>query len=226
MTDRPTRFPEKQPDGSAIKPLASILLDRRATPSFKPDPVPDEYLDAILRLGLQAPSGYNIQPWRFIVVRDPETRQKLMKCAFNQAKVGEAPVVIIAFGMKEQWKQWAEEVFRDGAARRGGGDWQKYLKGAMDFLNTIPMNMWVNRHSMIAFTTIMYVAEAYGFDTAPMEGFDPAAIKREFGLPDEAEPVALLAIGRQNGPERPYPGRFELNRIVFKEHYGRPWDSA
>ena len=73
----------------------------------------------------------------------------------------------------------------------------------------------------------MLVAETYGFDTAPMEGFEPDAVKREFGIPDEAEVVALLAIGRMREPDKAYPGRFPLSRIVFRERYGSPWpDSA
>ncbi|MGH7980931.1 MAG: nitroreductase family protein, partial [Limisphaerales bacterium] len=62
--DKPSDFPEHCPDGRPIKPLTVVLLDRRATSHFKPDPVPDEYLEAILQLGAQAPSGYNLQPWR------------------------------------------------------------------------------------------------------------------------------------------------------------------
>jgi hypothetical protein len=56
-----------------------------------------------------------------------------------------------------------------------------------------------------------------------MEGFDAAGVKREFGLPDEAEVCALLAIGRAKPPDKPYTGRFSLDRIVFKERYGEPW---
>jgi nitroreductase len=88
------------------------------------------------------------------------------------------------------------------------------------------MNVWVNRHTMIAVTTMMLAAEAYGFDTAPMEGFDPEAVKREFDIPDEAEVVALLAIGRAKSPDKPYPGRFALDRIVYSERFGRPWEST
>jgi len=85
--------------------------------------------------------------------------------------------------------------------------------------------MWVNRHTMIAFTTMMYAAEAYGFDTAPMEGFDAAGVKLEFNIPDEAEVVALLAIGRAGEPDKVYPGRFPLERIFFSERYGEAWGS-
>jgi nitroreductase len=225
MQDQPHNVPTTQPDGSLLKALPQLLLERRATNQFLSDEVPEEYLRAILQLAAQAPSGYNLQPWRFIVVREEANRQRLMKAAYNQAKIGQAPVVVIAIGMKEEWKQRADEVFREGAQRGAGRleNVEKYKQGALNFLSTLPMEMWVNRHTMIAFTTLMLVAEAYGFDTAPMEGFDAAAVKREFGIPDEAEVCALLAIGRAKEPDRPYGGRFELPRIVYRERYGEAW---
>jgi len=103
MGEKPSNFPVTQPDGPPLKPITQVLLDRRATMRFKPDePVPDDFLDAILSFGAQAPSGYNLQPWRFIVVRDEENRRRLRRPAMNQAKVAEAPVVIIAVGRAEK----------------------------------------------------------------------------------------------------------------------------
>lgn len=201
------------------------MLDRRATTHFKPDGVQAEFLNAILKFAAQAPSGYNLQPWRFIVVRNEESRKRLQRAAFNQAKVGEAPVVIIAIGMKQESKKLIDEVLRE-RARRGAGKMenvQKKKAGALDFLSNIPMDVWVNRHTMIAVTTMMLVAEAYGFDTAPMEGFDPASVKREFNIPEEGEVVALLAIGHARKPQKPYSGRLSLQRIAFRERYGNPW---
>ena len=225
MQDQPQKLPSTQPDGSHLKPLPQLLLERRATSHFLPDEVPENYLRAMLELAAQAPSGYNLQPWRFIVVRDEANRQRLMKAAFNQAKVGQAPVVVIALGLKEEWKLRADEVFREGAQRGAGRleNVEKYKQGALEFLAKLPMDVWVNRHTMIAFTTLMLAAEAYGFDTAPMEGFDAAAVKKEFGIPDEAEVCALLAIGRAKPPEKPYGGRFELSRIIYSERYGEEW---
>src|SRR5262245_40353435 len=226
IVDKPQSFPTTQANGMPLKSITQVMLDRRATPHFEPDDVPEELLNAILKFAAQAPSGYNLQPWRFVVVRDAENRKRLQKVAFGQAKVGEAPVVVIAVGMKEQWKKDADEVLRE-AAKRGSGkleDVEQYKKRAFDFLlNNLRMDVWVNRSTMIAVTTMMLVAEAYGFDTAPMEGFDAAAVKREFGIPDEGEVVALLAIGRARMPDKPYPGRFSLDRIVFNERFGEPW---
>lgn len=226
MQDKPTSYPETQPGGEPLKPITQAILDRRATIHFKPDEeVPDEVLEAILKFGAQAPSGYNLQPWRFVVVRDAENRQRLQQVAFGQPKVAEAPVVIIAVGMKEEWKETADEVFQEGA-RRGAGNpatVEQAKQQAVGFVSSMSPEMWVNRHTMIAVTTMMLVAEAYGFDTAPMEGFDAAGVRREFGIPDEGEIVSLLAVGRAQEPDKPYTGRFPLERIVYSERYGEKW---
>ena len=225
MQDRPTNLPAARPNGEPLKPLTRVVLERRATAHFTDEEVPEEYLNAILALGCQAPSGYNLQPWRFVVVRGRENRERLQRVAFNQPKVAEAPVVVIALGMKEEWKERAGEVFREGAVRGAGKieNWERARDKAVRALSSVPMQTWVNRHTMIAVTTMMLAAEAYGFDTAPMEGFDPGGVKREFAIPEEAEVCALLAIGRAAQPDKPYTGRFELDRLVYAERYGEKW---
>lgn len=226
--DKPVICPKTCPDGKAVKPLTQALLDRRATPHFKPDAVPEEYLETILRFGTQAPSGYNIQPWRFVVVRDKANRERLKAAAYNQEKVGEAPVMIIAFAIRDDWKNHIDAIFAE-SVRRGYGKPETVgtaKQNASEFLEKgISQEVWLNRHTMIAVTAMMLVAETYGLDTAPMEGFDPAAVGREFGLPQNAEVIALLAVGFAREPDKPYAGRFDLSQIVFDEHYGKPWTS-
>lgn len=72
--------------------------------------------------------------------------------------------------------------------------------------------------------TQMLLAEAYGLDTAPMEGFEPEAVQREFGLPPEAEVIALLAIGFAQEPDKGYAGRLSLADMVHEEPFGHPWE--
>lgn len=226
--DKPAKFPQRCPDGSSPKPLTQAILDRRATSHFKPDRVPDEYLEAILQFGGQAPSGYNLQPWRFVVVREKENRERLKKAAYNQEKIAEAPVVLIAFAIKDDWKNYIDAIFQEGL-RRGFGKPEavpQMIKQAADFLEKgIPQPIWLNRHVMIGFTTMMLVAETYGLDTAPMEGFDPQAVAREFGLPENAEVIALLAIGFAKDPDKAYAGRFSLEEFVHDERFGQRWNS-
>ncbi|MBI2830075.1 MAG: nitroreductase family protein, partial [Chloroflexi bacterium] len=60
-----------------------LLMDRRTIRRFKPDPVPDDYIMKILDAGHYAMSGANSQPWEFIVVKDPKTREKIFN-AYSQ----------------------------------------------------------------------------------------------------------------------------------------------
>ena len=208
-----------------LKELSEIIANRRATSHFTGEPVSDEDLNKILHFAGQAPSGYNLQPWRFIVVREDANRQRLQKVAFDQEKVSEAPVVIIFVGMKEQTKKWAKEVFEEGN-RRGLGKPEnndQLIQGATAFISDLGWNLWLNRHVMISFSFAMLMAESLGYDTAPMEGFDPEAVKREFNIPREGEVIALLAIGSAKEPDKRYPGRFPLSRIAFNEKFGEAW---
>ena len=59
------------------KPLSQAIRERRATPSFDGTPIPPEDLHRILEAGLSAPSGYNMQPWRFVVVQGEEQKKRL-----------------------------------------------------------------------------------------------------------------------------------------------------
>jgi len=54
-----------------------ILTSRKSIRRYKTDPVPDEMIDKILEAARWAPTGENYQPWRFIVIRDQETRNKI-----------------------------------------------------------------------------------------------------------------------------------------------------
>jgi nitroreductase len=229
LQDKPSHLPARRPDGRELKGFLPLVLERRATPHFTSDDVPQEYLDAMLECAAQAPSGFNLQPWRFIVVRDPANRERLRRAAMDQEKIGEAPVVIIALGMREAWRDSFDEILEEGA-RRGvtkPSELEKTKREAMAFLDKQRMDVWVTRHTMIAFTCLMLAAEAYGFETAPMEGFDPEAVRREFAIPEEAEVVALLAIGNARGPIKKYPGRFAVERIVHYEQFdGQPVRAA
>jgi nitroreductase len=68
---------------------------RRSIRKFKPDPVPDKCITALLESARLAPSGCNAQPWRFKVVRDSAKKHHLAKAAHNQMFIAEAPVVIV-----------------------------------------------------------------------------------------------------------------------------------
>lgn len=221
---------------AAEKLLSEVIRERRATGSYEPIPVHDEDIRKILQAGLEAPSGYNLQPWRFVVVRDPEQRKKLRAAAMNQPKVEEAPVVIVACGDPAGWRDGDLDQMLTLAKDHGYGGEAEHAaarRNVTNFLGGTPGNaggiapdlgLWVNRHVMIAFTSIMLMAEALGYDTAPMEGFWEDKVKHTLGIPERVRVVALLAIGKRKGEDKPYGGRFEMGRVFFAEEWGKAID--
>jgi len=76
----------------------TAINGRRSVRAYRPAEVEEEKLKKILEAARLSPSASNRQDWRFIVVRNTETRKRLAKAAFGQFFVGEAPVVIVACG--------------------------------------------------------------------------------------------------------------------------------
>lgn len=208
------------------KRLSQVIAERRTTPNFSNEPVRDEDLQHIIEAGLHAPSGYNTQPWRFVVVRDAEQRRKLAVAAMNQKRVAEAPVVIVACGDAGALKDDDLEEMLRLAAEHGFGteaNHEAVRRNFPRFLESLEMAVWLNRQVMIAFTQMMLMAEVLGYDTAPLEGFWEDKVKQLLEIPDSAKVVALLCIGHRKGPDKPFGGRFAMKRTVFAESWGRPF---
>ncbi|HEU4635065.1 MAG TPA: nitroreductase family protein [Edaphobacter sp.] len=208
------------------KTLTQAIADRRATPSFDGSPIPIEDMKQILDAGLHAPSGYNMQPWRFVVVQTPEQKKKLRAASYNQAKVEEASAVIVACGDADGWRKDLDLMIQLG---REGGMPESYAAQARtsvsNFLSGFSreqMHGWLNKHVMIGLTHMMLMAEVMGYDTAPMEGFEQDKVHEVLRLPMSYWVVALLAIGHLKGPDKYYGGRFDMSHTVFGEEFGKP----
>lgn len=214
--------------------LNETIRNRRATPDFASSIVPDSDLKQIIEAGLHAPSGYNIQPWRFVVVRDAAQRKSLRGASFNQPKVENAAVVIVACADLKAWQRGdlekvlaiaAEHGFNDPAQIEGT---RKAVTGALsappgDVCGWGPdWAVWGNRQVMIAFTHMMLMAESLGYDTAPMEGFVESQVKQVLSIPgDDVRVVALLAIGRVKDEDKKFAGRFPMEHTVFDNSWGK-----
>jgi len=207
--------------------LLEAIEERRAARAFNGEPITEELLETIIRLGTQAPSGFNLQPWRFVIVRNPENKAKLQECAFNQRQVAEAPVVLICCGDRSALTpENIEAVISLGEQHQAiNQQYADYMR------NTIPgfaesgpsfgnQEVWTNRHTMLAVAQMMLVAKSYGVDSCPMEGFVASQVKTAFNIPDNVDVCCLLALGYASEPYKQYGGRFSLDRISYQETYG------
>ena len=212
---------------SVQKSLAQAISERRSTPSFDGEPIPSSDLSQILDAGLHAPSGYNMQPWRFIVVQNPDQRRRLRAACYNQAKVEEASAIIVACGDRDGWRKDLEEMLRLGRAAgmpesyaaQAAANVPSYLSNFSD----AEMKGWLTKQVTIAVTSMMWMAEVIGYDTATLEGFEQQGVCESLRLPMSYWVVSLLAVGRLKGPDKFDGGRFDPSHTVFGEEYGKPF---
>ena len=81
--------------------VLDAIKNRRSVRAYKPEPIPRDVLSTIIEAGNQAPSGGNLQPWRFVVVEDSEFKRKLRQAAFPTWKK-----------VVEGWKDKRPESYR------------------------------------------------------------------------------------------------------------------
>ena len=205
--------------------VKDAISKRRSIRRFKPDPVPDELILQLLESARLAPSGSNTQPWRFIVVKDAETRQKLQSASYNQRHIGQAPVIIAccadikAFG---EFPERVEELIPAGALP------EKTREVFVPSLKKGGMSADIKWHLLIAATGNTDIAIEHmalqavelGLGTCWVRWFDDNKVKEILEIPKNIEVIALLPIGypAEEPPQRP---RFDLDKIVYYEKYGR-----
>ncbi len=78
----------------------TAISQRYSVRAYKATDVEEDKLKKILEAARLSPSASNRQDWKFIIVRNKETRKKLVKAAFGQSFIAEAPIVIVACGME------------------------------------------------------------------------------------------------------------------------------
>lgn len=143
-----------------------VIRTRRSVRAFKKDSIPDDVLNKILDAARIAPSGSNRQPWRFILVKDAELKQRMISACNNQEFVAEAPVIVVACGQRLP-------------LNRGG-----YM-GEMSILLDIA----------IAFTHLILAARAESLGTCWIGAFSNEAVKKLLKVPEGYEVVAATPLG-------------------------------
>ena len=185
---------------------------RRSIRKFKPDPVPEEHIEALLDAARLAPSGSNAQPWRFKVVKDSDTKLKLVQSAFGQSFIATAPAVFVCCveiaGYYKDAATRVQDLGRTGVIDQG------VAKVTLDgYEKTKPANAEhlaarVAFNVAIAGEHVVLRALDFGLGSCWIRMFDEHMIKDIFGWDDSLHVAALLLIGY---PDESPPARKKLS---------------
>ena len=86
--------------------MLEAIAKRASCRSYKPDPVPDEMIDELVKAALSAPSGNDARPWHIIVVKDAERRKALSEVHKWAFFCAESPVVLVICGDPKKSPHW------------------------------------------------------------------------------------------------------------------------
>jgi nitroreductase len=206
--------------------VSKAIKTRRSIRKFAPDDVPEDVVDRMLEAARLAPSASNRQPWRFLVVRDRETRKRLSRICLEQRFIEEAPVVIVCFGDFESYsdvarKKRRQEWVDSGTASTASGRFaDPEFIAYIDSLPVPPREQLITSvvaNTYIAIEHMVLMAAALGLGTCWVGAFeDPAQVNRLFGLDDTLVPVALIPVGYPAGKIPPPRPRLSLEEILVK----------
>lgn len=181
----------------------NLLKARRSATKFIPGvDITDSELEEIFSLVKFAPSAFNLQHAHYVVVKDPEVKNKVYEAAYKQYKVQSASAAIVVLGNKEAYKDAGR--INEGLLHLGVINQQEYdmtVESVHSFYEgggeTFKREEAI-RNAGISAMLMMLVAKEKGWDTCPMIGFDPKALSEVLNIPDTHVPVLLITIGKED----------------------------
>lgn len=201
--------------------VIQAIRERRSINFFEAEKeVPDDKLQELLDIANLAPSSFNLQPWKVVIVRTPERKRVLRACAFNQPKVEEASVVLIMVADPEAVEENMERVL---------DRWQElgYIKPEMRETNVNMIRslygereserrrFFAVKNTSLFAMNLMVAAKGLGLETHPMDGFDEECIKREFNIPADRIIPMIIAVGYLRDGVTLLPRAFRRKREDF-----------
>ena len=195
------------------------IYQRRAVKHFDPNhKITPEEEQKILEATIQSPTSFNIQHWRFVILRDAELRAKIRQEFGNdQAQMTDASLLILFTADTKAWQKEPERYWRN--APQNVSDllvgWMKPFHEGREWLQRDE----AQRSIGMAMMTLMLAAKEMGYDSCPMIGFDLDRVSELINLPAEHVIGPMVAIGKKIKDPWDKPGQLSLEEVVIENKF-------
>jgi len=201
--------------------VPEAILQRRSVKSFKPDPIAPEVLDQIIDLTLRAPSCFNMQQWRIVVVTDPAQKEALSEVSWKQKQLVQAPVVFVFAVSIAGWEKTFELTLAEAARIEA---WSEktvaYFRGAVPGFQKglgAQAREYAIKDALIAATHTALAAESFGLGSCYMNGWSEEGVKKVIGAGDDPDIAIALVLPVGVPAEVPkFSGRLDRKHTVFQ----------
>ena len=194
------------------------IYQRRAVKHYNPDhEFTDDEIKKLTESAIQSPTSFNMQNWRFVLVRDAPLRQQIRAAANDQAHVTDSSLLIVMTADVKAWEKSPQRYWRDAPKDVAEllVNWMGPFYQGKDQLQRDE----AMRSCGIAGQTIMLAAKAMGYDSCPMIGFDPVKVAELINLPNDHVVSFMVAVGKAIKPAWPKPGQLPLEEVVVHNRF-------
>jgi len=215
-----------------IKPLdvPSAITQRRSIKTFKSDPISPELLNKLLELTVAAPSSFNVQSWRIVLIQDEAQKVALSEAAWKQKQIIQAPVTFVFAADASAGEKDLTPILEQGLVT---GAWNEkivaYFRDAVpQFQQTLgeKRREYAIKDAIIAATHLVLAAESFGLSTCFMNGWVEDQVKAVIGAADDQD-IAIAVVVPVGYPAEPRlnPGRLPFSYNVSVDRIDNPYHS-
>ena len=199
--------------------VIEAIYKRRAVKHFDPEHQLSETEERqLFEAAIQAPTSFNIQHWRFVVLRDPELRSKIrIELGNDQAQMTDASLLVLFTADTKAWQKEPRRYWKNAPK-----EVSELLVGWMGPFHE--GREWLQRDEAqrsigIAMQTLMLAAQELGYQSCPMIGFDIEKVAELVKLPDDHVMGPMVAIGKGIKDPWPKPGQIPLDEVIIENAF-------
>ena len=194
------------------------IRTRRSVKQFDPShELSQAEIDQLLGAAMQAPTSFNIQHWRFVLLRDPKLRQSVRENGNDQAQMTDASLLVLVTADVQAWRKEPQRYWRNAAPEVAEllVNWMGPFHEGKPELQRDE----AQRSIGMAMQTLMLAAKGMGLDSCPMIGFDHEAVAKLVNLPADHCMGPLVAIGKGTKEPWPKPGQLAMDEVVLTDRF-------
>ena len=191
---------------------------RRSVKQYDPNHLlSEEQITQLIEAAMQAPTSFNIQHWRFVVVRDPELRKEIRANGNDQPQMTDASLLVLMTADMKAWQKEPLRYWRDAPAEVAEVlvNWMGPFHEGKPELQRDE----AQRSIGMAMQTLMLAAKGMGLDSCPMIGFDHEAVAKLVHLPADHCMGPMVAIGKGTKEPWPKPGQLERSEVLITDRF-------
>jgi nitroreductase len=198
--------------------VRTAIETRRAIKQFDANhTMTDREIEELMSLTLLSPTAFNIQHWRFVLVRNPELREAIREVSWMQPQITDASLLVIICADLQAWNKQPERYWRNAS-----DDIREGIVTAIgEYYRERPQIQRdeAMRSCGIAAQTLMLAAKSMGYDSCPMDLSDFDEVAKLIRLPDDHAIAMFVAIGKGIRDPWPRAGQLPMEEVVIVNHF-------